>query len=218
MKRTGSALLWLIGLFVPALASAQIDPEKRDLIQLGYNAAFEGKQPISAYAFYYHNQPDFLRTNFTLRVALAPTYLDSELGVSGALAPNTDIGIGLAGGGFADSYNEIRDGTFYESESFDGYGGEMSLSIYHLFDPGREIPLSLVLRGIGHYSVYARDSTRRPRSACPTITWTAACARACVSAAWNRRCSRPWRWSCPFGMRDICGPPRVIMAMTMTAS
>lgn len=159
MKRTGSARLWLIGLFVPALASAQIDPEKRDLIQLGYNAAVEGKQPIAAYAFYYHNEPDFLRTNLTLRVALAPTYLDSELGVSGALTPYTDIGIGLAGGGFADSYNEIRDGTFYESESFDGYGGEMSLSLYHLFDPGREIPLSLVLRGIGHYSVYARDST-----------------------------------------------------------
>ena len=35
MKRTGLALLWL-SLFVPLFVSAQIDPVRRDLIQLGY--------------------------------------------------------------------------------------------------------------------------------------------------------------------------------------
>lgn len=158
MKHIGSVLPWLT-LFIPVLASAQIDPVKRDLLQLGYNGVFEGKQPFSGYAYYYHNQPDFIRTNWTLRAAVSPTYIDSEWGISQALGPNTDIGIGVAGGGFADSYNEIRGGTFYESESFDGYGGEMSLSLYHLLDPGREIPLNLVLRGTAHYSVYARDDT-----------------------------------------------------------
>src|SRR4051794_25487018 len=63
-------------------ALAQIDPVPRQLIQFGYNAALEGNPPISAYAYYYWNHPGFYRTNLTLRVAFAPTYLDSELGIA----------------------------------------------------------------------------------------------------------------------------------------
>jgi len=140
----------------PALG--QIDPVKRDLIQLGYNASFEGHPPLSAYAFYYRNQPDFLKTNLTLRLALAPTYLDSELGIRGALDEHTDSGIGIAGGGFADSYNEIRRGKLIPAESFDGFGGEVNASLYHLFNPGYLIPLNGVLRGIFHYATYADGS------------------------------------------------------------
>jgi hypothetical protein len=169
MKRLGSALPGLVCL-IPFLSSAQIDPIKRDLIQVGYNGAFEGHQPFSGYAFYYHNEPDFIRTNLTLRVALAPTYVDSELGIS-SVAPETDLGIGGAGGAFADSYNEIRDGIYYPAESFDGYGGETSLSLYHLFDPGRLIPLSLVLRGTAHYSAYARNSDTGPGFVVPNNHW-----------------------------------------------
>jgi hypothetical protein len=158
MNKKGSALLCFL-LLLPLLSFAQVDPEKRDLLQIGYNGAFEGHQPFSGYAYYYHNQPDFLSdTNLTLRVALAPTYLDSEYDISHALGENTDIGIGVAGGAFADSYNEIRGGTFYPADSFDGYGGEVSGSLYHLFDPGRLIPLYLVLRGTAHYSSYAANS------------------------------------------------------------
>ena len=105
-------LLVLPGCLCPLVARGQIDPVKRDLIQLGYNQAFEGHAPFAGYAFYYHNQPDFLRTNLTLRLALAPVYLDSEFGFVGGLGPHTDFAIGLAGGGFADSYNEIHGGTF----------------------------------------------------------------------------------------------------------
>ena len=156
VKKTGRALLWLT-LFAPAFASAQIDPVRRDLVQFGYNQAVEGRSPLAAYTFFYHNQPDFLRTNLTLRLAVAPVYLDSELGFASALGPNTDLGIGMAGGGFSDSYNEVRAGKFLPGESFDGNGGEISASIYHLFNPGDEIPLNLVLRGTAHYSVFNRN-------------------------------------------------------------
>ena len=113
----------------------------------------------------------FCATNLTLRLAVAPVYLDSELGFVSGLGPHTDFAIGLAGGGFADSYNEIRGGTYYPSESFDGNGGEISASIYHLFNPGDEIPLNFVLRGTAHYSFFNRDdntaanfqTARRPR-------------------------------------------------------
>ncbi len=166
MKQTGRALLWLT-FFLPLLASAQIDPVPRDLIQVGYNQALEGHAPFAGYAFYYHNQPDFLRTNQTLRLAVAPVYLDSELGFVHGLGPRTDVGIGVAGGGFADSYNEIHGGTYYPSQSFEGSGGEISASVYHLFNPGDLIPLNLVLHGTAHYSTYARDSETAPNFTLP---------------------------------------------------
>jgi hypothetical protein len=136
----------------------QIDPAKRELIQLGYNQPFEGRGPIAAYAFYYLNLPQFYRTNFTLRLAVAPLYLDSELGIGKAIGPNTDIGIGLAGGGFADGYNEVRGGKYLESESFSGHGAGVSVNLYHLFNPGKRIPLNGVVRLETHYSGYVEDS------------------------------------------------------------
>src|ERR1700733_5063226 len=122
--------VWLV-LCLPALVSAQIDPVKRDLIQFGYNQPLEGKAPLAAYAYYYRNDPAFYGTNLTLRIALAPVYLDSELGVVHGLGPQTDFAIGVAGGGFADRYNEIDGGRWIEGQSFDGHGAEISGSIYH---------------------------------------------------------------------------------------
>jgi hypothetical protein len=156
-SRTVRSILILV-LFAPLAARGQIDPVKRQLVQVGYNGALEGHPPLSVYAFYYQNEPHFLRTNLTLRMAVAPTYMDSELGISDALGPHTDLGIGLAGGGFADSYDEIRQGDFKPAESFVGYGGEGSLSVYHLFNPDQEIPLNGILRGSARYATYDRDS------------------------------------------------------------
>ena len=153
VNRSGILLLSLIVL-TPIWVWAQIDPDQRDLIQFGYNGAFEGEQPLAAYAFYYHNQPDFLRTNLTLRLAVAPVYVDSELGISKLIGPNTDLGIGLAGGAYADDYNEIHDGQYLPSESFSGNSAEISTSLYHLFNPGDLIPLNYVLRGTAHYAFY----------------------------------------------------------------
>jgi hypothetical protein len=139
-------------------AFAQIDPSKRELIQMGYNQPLQGRGPLAAYGFYYLNKPEFLKqTNLTLRLAMAPVYMDSELGLAGALGPNTDVGIGLAGGGFADGYSEVHAGKYERDESFLGHGGEISSSIYHLFNPGQRIPLYAVLRGAAHYSAFSED-------------------------------------------------------------
>jgi hypothetical protein len=161
-------LYFLSGLFGPLAAFAQIDPEKRQLIQLGYNAALVGHAPFSGYAFYYVNKPHFIQTNLTLRMAIAPVYLDSELGISGALGEETDIGIGLAGGGFADSYAEIAQGKFERRESFTGHGGEFSVSLYHRFNPSEIVPLNAVLRGTLHYSTYSEDDDTADDFAVPS--------------------------------------------------
>lgn len=156
-------VLWAGGLLGPLVASAQIDPYHRELIQFGYNTSFQGRSPLSAYAYYFRNAPDFLQnSNLTLRLALAPVYLDSELGISRVLGENTDLGIGLAGGGFADSYDEIRGGEYLRRESFTGHGGEVSLSLYRLFNPGQLIPLNGMMRGSAHYSTYVRNDTTDP--------------------------------------------------------
>ena len=148
--------LCLFAFLSPAVG--QIDPEKRQLIQLGFNQPIEGKGPISGYAFYYRNDPDFFRTNITLRLAIAPIYVDSEIGLAHALGERTDLAFGIAGGGFADSYSEVRQGKLKEEESFTGHGGEISSSIYHLFNPNNLIPLSGILRLSAHHTVYSEDS------------------------------------------------------------
>lgn len=153
--------------FGPATVFGQIDPIKRELIQFGYNAAFEGHPPLAAYAFYYRNQPDFLQTNLTLRLAIAPTFLDTELGIANALGEHTDLGIGLAGGGFGDIYNEIDQGKYIPAQSFDGHDGEVSLSLYHLFNPGQLIPLNGLLRGTAHYAAYEHTASTDPNFTVP---------------------------------------------------
>ena len=147
----------LICLGGSATANGQIDPEKRRLFQFGYNQPLQGRGPLSGYAFYYYNQPAFIQTNLTLRLAIAPVYVDSELGIRHALSPNTDLAIGLAGGGFADSYSEIRQGKYLREESFIGHGGEVGVSLYHRFNPDQQIPLTAILRSFAHYTTYETD-------------------------------------------------------------
>ncbi|MGD0351555.1 MAG: hypothetical protein ABSB84_14765 [Verrucomicrobiota bacterium] len=143
-----------------SMALAQIDPYPRSLLQLGYDQSLSGQGPQSLYAYYYYNNPEFLRTNVALRLAVAPVYLDGELGFRRLLSPHTDVGIGINGGGYGENYYEVRQGHYYKSESFDGHGGGASLNLYHLINPARLIPLNVVVQGGAHYSTYsATDKT-----------------------------------------------------------
>jgi len=165
MRRANRNLFFLLLLcgLSPLAVRGQIDPYRRDLIQLGYNGAFQGHAPLAVYAFYYRNQPAFLsQSNLTLRLAIAPTYVDSELGIASALGEQTDLGFGFAGGGFADNYYEIRRGAYLPEETFTGHSVETSASVYHLFNPGALIPLNGVLRGTAHYSFYLRNEENAP--------------------------------------------------------
>ncbi len=134
---------------------AQIDPYSRSLLQLGYDQSLSDQGPQSLYAYYYYNDPEFLRTNMALRLAVAPVYLDGEIGFRQLLSPHTDVGIGINGGGFGENYYEVRQGHYFKGESFDGHGGGVSLNLYHLINPARLIPLNVVVKGGAHYSTYS---------------------------------------------------------------
>jgi hypothetical protein len=41
-------------------------------------------------------------------------------------------------------------------------GGEISASVYHLFNPADQIPLNLILRGTAHYSTFERNDGTAP--------------------------------------------------------
>lgn len=163
-------LIFCLGGLLPGLVRAQVDTEKRQLFQFGYNQSFQGLGPVAGYAFYYLNLPDWPRAGQTLRLAVAPVYLDGELAFRGALGAQTDLAFGVAGGGFADSHSEVRGGRFVKEESFTGHGGEVSSSIYHLFNPGARIPLSGIVRAGFHYTEYARESRTGPGFTLPADT------------------------------------------------
>ncbi len=139
---------------------AQIDPASRSLLQLGFNSTIDGRGPVTGYVYYYRN---WLRTqDQTMRVALAPTYIDSELGLKRALGSSTDLGLGLSGGGFFDSYAEIRDGRFLRGESFTGHGAKATVAAYHDFGKWGPAPLAGILRGALRHARYMKDPETEP--------------------------------------------------------
>ena len=168
--RLFTALLLCAGVLAPGLAHAQVDPEKRQLIHLGYNQSLQGLGPVAAYAFYYLNLPDWPRQGQTLRLAVAPIYIDGELAFREAFGAQTDFAVGAAGGGFADSHSEVRGGQFLKEESFQGHGGEISTSVYHRFNPGAQIPLTGIVRVGLHYTEYERASRTAAGFALPADT------------------------------------------------
>jgi hypothetical protein len=125
---------------------AQIDPEYRNLLELGYDQPLTGKGPQGVYAYYYYNTPELFNTNTALRLAIAPAYVDGELGFKQLLSPTTDVGLGFYGGMFGANYYEVRQGRYYQNESFDGSGGGAALSVYQLLNPGMLIPVNMVAR------------------------------------------------------------------------
>src|SRR5262245_3112122 len=104
--RIACACGWFCAIYFSATWStqAQLDPEPRQLLHLGVNQSLHNDGPQAHYLFYYWNVPDFPSTNQVLRLVIAPTYLDGELGLKGVLGENTDLGLGVFGGGFAFNY------------------------------------------------------------------------------------------------------------------
>jgi hypothetical protein len=162
MEKHRGLLLALAYFWLAGTAFGQVDPEVRELLQAGFSQSVQGASPVAAYGYYYLNEPNFEHTNVTLRLAVAPVYLDSEVGFVGLLGPTTDLGIGLAGGGYADNYYEFEGGKYLPEQSFTGDSVETSISLYHLFDPGKRIPLNGVFRIREHYSVYQGSDELAP--------------------------------------------------------
>ncbi len=163
MRLTLQARLAVVG-FVLSVASAlaQLDPYPRNFIESGYDQPVQGQGPLAAYGFFYHNNPQFFRTNQVLRLVVGPTFLDGELGFRHLLSPTTDGAIEVKGGGFIDDHHEVRQGHYFKDQSFDGHGGGASLSLYQRLNPHQRIPLNAVVRGGVHYATFAATDRTAP--------------------------------------------------------
>ncbi|HAB18512.1 MAG TPA: hypothetical protein PLX89_24155 [Verrucomicrobiota bacterium] len=154
-----------------SVSQAQIDPDRRQIVQVGYDQPLEGRGPLAAYAYFYWNEPSYPWTNTTLRAVIAPTYIDSELGFKDLLGPGTSVGVGITGGGFSDSYAEVRQGNLYEDQSFFGASMGINASIYHTFNPREpgerptslmEVPLQFMLRNSFQGAFFSDEKDTSP--------------------------------------------------------
>jgi len=151
----GRFLTFSVMCFLTAFhCGAQVDPEQRSLLEVGYDASLKGQGPPGVYGFYYYNNPGYFATNVALRLAVTPVYLDGEVGFKQLISRYTDVGIRIDGGGWGDDYYEVRQGKLIKAESFYGDGGGVSALIYQLLNPGMQIPLNLVAQGGFHYTTY----------------------------------------------------------------
>jgi hypothetical protein len=156
--KTATLLISLLCLVLAGPLQAQIDPAPRKLLHLGYNQPLRNDGPHEVYFFYYWNMPDFPEPNQTLRLVFSPTFLSGELGFRGLLGEHTDLAVDVFGGGFYNSYDEVRRGDYIRDESFIGHGGGINVSMFHRFNPADEIPLTGVLRGGMNYNVFMDGS------------------------------------------------------------
>ena len=72
-----AAGLWLLN---GSHCLAQIDPEPRNLLELGCDEPLAGLGLQGAYACCDSNRPDFFGTNMDVRMAITPVYVDGKLG------------------------------------------------------------------------------------------------------------------------------------------
>src|SRR5258708_6606522 len=130
MVRAAAAALIVLAV---APVRAQIDGAHRFQLEGGYEQGFGQPGPKSPYFFAYLNRPNVLGSSETLRLAVAPVYVDAELGLRNAFGPYADAGIGFSGGGYAFGQTEVFRGDEKRGESFIGHGGGPSFTAYPRF-------------------------------------------------------------------------------------
>jgi hypothetical protein len=154
-----SALFTTTVLGLPALTPAQIDPEPRRNLELGVEGPLKGNGPISGYGFFLWNQPHFIDEDWYLRVVFAPTFLISDLVRDRWPAPGHAVGVGLGGGSFPYNFDEFRNGSHIQRESFWGHGVEATASYYRRLKLFDLLPVEGSVRVHPQYVFYQRSDT-----------------------------------------------------------
>lgn len=175
------SVLLAVGLLAAAPARAQIDDSRRLLLELGYEDGLGNPGPSAPYAFLYLNRPRVAGPGSALRIAVAPVYADAELGLPGVLGADTDLGLGLSGGGFAFGQAQVDRGDEKRGEAFLGHGGGPSISLYPRIAKLGPVPVSGVFRAAMSYTDYQRTSRTDADFQLPPDQW-AVTARAGIRA------------------------------------
>jgi hypothetical protein len=149
---------------------AQIDPEPRRNLELGVEGPLHGDGSTSGYAFFLWNRPHFIEEDWYWRIVVAPTYLLSELVRDRWPGPGHAVGLGVGGGFFPYNFDEFRNGSLQERESFWGHGGELTLSYYRRLRIADLLPVEGQVRLRPQYVVYQRSGSTDARFRIPADT------------------------------------------------
>jgi hypothetical protein len=172
--RGGTAAFLFTALLSALPARAQIDDERRLLLEGGYEDSVASPGPSSPYAFLYLNRPGAAGPGSALRLAVAPVYADAELGLPGIFGSRTDLGLGFSGGGYAFGHSEIQRGDEKNGEAFIGHGGGPSVSLYPRFGDIGPAPLNGVFRLSYVYTDFQRTARTDAGFEPPPDEWTGA--------------------------------------------
>jgi hypothetical protein len=151
-------------------ARAQRDPEPRAYIEVGTDVPVQGNAPLTGYAFFLWNRPNYPEPDQYLRVVLTPTYLISELIQDHWPYGRHAVGIGLNGGGFRFGHEEFRLGSHKSAESFWGHGAEVPLSYYAGTKLFELLPLEGQIRVTPGFVLYQRSLDTAERFELPQDT------------------------------------------------
>jgi hypothetical protein len=170
MARFAAAFLLVL---LAAPARAQMDPNRRLQLEGGYEQGLGQPGPKSPYFYLYLNRPHVFHSSSTLRMAIAPVYVDAELGIRKFFGPFADAGIGLSGGGYAFGQTEVFRGDERRGESFVGHGGGPSFTAYPRVVKIGPVPVHGVFRVSASYADYRRNNSTAPQFVLPQNEWTA---------------------------------------------
>ena len=162
--------LVLLSLLAAAPARAQRDPEPRAYVEVGTEAPLKGNAPITGYAFFLWNRPNFPEQDQYLRVVVAPTYLLTEFLQDHWPYGRHAVSIGLTGGGIRFGHEEFRNGRYKEAESFWGHGAEVPLSYYAGTKLFEKLPLEGQIRVTPAFVVYQQAFDTADRFELPPDT------------------------------------------------
>lgn len=141
-------------------------------MEVGHEQPLGNPGPSAPYVYLYANRPEAFGSSTTLRLALAPVYVDSEVGLKNFTGPGGDAGIGFSGGGYAFGQTEVVRGDYRRGESFTGHGGGPSFSLYPQLGKLGPVPLNGYFRVGASYADYRRVSRTDPAFVMPPNEWT----------------------------------------------
>lgn len=165
-------LIAFAAVFAAAPARAQIDDQKRLLLEGGTEDGLGNPGPSSPYAFLYMNRPGAAGPGTAWRLALAPVYAETELGLPGIFGRRTDVGLGFSGGGYAFGNAQVDRGSEKPGESYIGHGGGPSISLYPRIGDIGPVPLSGVIRLSAFYMDFQRTARTDAGYEPPPDEWT----------------------------------------------
>jgi len=171
LRRVILPVLFLFFSFTAGKASAQIDPVPRSYLELGFEGPLRGNGPVSGYGYFLWNRPHFFDEDLYVRAIVSP-YIFLEAIRDNWPGKGQAIGISIGGGFFNNNFEQIQNGVYSRSESFQGDGAEASVSYYvHPFKIAGILPVEGLIRLGTQYALYDRTSDTSPAYRLPGDTF-----------------------------------------------